>query len=464
MMRNNKIFLNKFIFKHYFFSLLIIIFIPDVSARTFDYSVLIPDDLKKLKIKFCTSKNLINEISQSNTVGILTSNKKTKLKNRDNCEKYQVRLKSAIIKRIKGVSTNHQILTDPDEWLRYPDNFSSDDKINIEFYHSKKISVSAPWHLINRAQTQTMYQFSKRPSDWNSMVVFGQFTVEDFHVNKSIIRYALLNGRRAVDKNKIRNWVNENITALTTVYGTFPVTNLQLLVIPLGSGGEPVPWGEVMRGGGDAVHLYIDDTRTTQEFLNDWVFSHELSHLLHPRIIQSDAWFYEGMASYYQNVVRARQGLLTPNEAWKKLHAGFVRGINNTPKNKTLAEVTKYMMQHRAFMRVYWSGAAISLLADVKLRRLSNNKKSLDTTLYLFQKCCLLEARWWSALEVMKKFDELSNTSVFTDLYENNVSSTTFPNLTRVYKQLGLINRNGELEILNNAPTSIRDKIMKRQK
>jgi len=451
---------------HYIFSFVVIILISTsaVSARTYEYSILIPNDLKQLKITRCLSNNFRNDTIQLNTLEKQTLNQTTKIQNKADCQEYQPKLTSAVKSRLTGISTNRQILTDPAQWFPYPDSYSSTDKFTIEFHHSNKISISAPWHFISRTKTKTTYQFSKRPLDWSSIVAFGQFIVEDIYINKSIIRYALLTGHRIVDKIKIRHWVKKNIDALTTVYGKFPVTSLQLLVVPLGKGGEPVPWGEVMRGGGNAVHLYIDDTRNAQEFLDDWVLSHELSHLLHPRIMQSDAWFYEGMASYYQNVIRARQGLLTSNKAWQKLHAGFERGINNTTNNKTLDEVTRSMMKYRAFMRVYWTGAAISLLADVKLRRLSNNKKSLDTTLYLFQKCCLFEARWWTALEVMKKFDELSSTTVFTTLYKNNVFSTTFPDLTRVYRQLGLVNINGKLTILDNAPSSIRDKIMKRQK
>lgn len=377
------------------------------------------------------------------------------------CVLYQAVLNFNNLRRLPTIYKKDQIVTDPKQWLWYPKSFSVNDNVKITFKLPKEMNISAPWKLLDRNISETRYQIQKRPTEWDALVAIGKFTVDDINVGNSVIRYALLNGHKKVDNNKIRYWIVQNIEALTTVYGSFPVSNLQILVVPLGRGSEPVPWGQAMRGGGDAVHLYIDDSRSLSEFLDDWVLSHELSHLLHPRITREGAWLYEGMASYYQNVIRARQGLLTTQQAWKKLHAGFERGINKTPKNKTLDEVTKSMMKYRAFMRVYWSGAAISLMADVKLRRLSNNKKSLDKTLQQFKKCCLSDSRWWTAYELMNKFDKLSNSTVFTKLYNDNVFSTSFPDLTRVYSQLGLTNQNGRFKILKYSPTSIRDKIMR---
>ena len=38
------------------------------------------------------------------------------------------------------------------------------------------------------------------------------------------------------------------------------------------------------------------------------------------------AWLSEGTASYYQNVLRARAGILPAEDAWQRMHSGFRRG------------------------------------------------------------------------------------------------------------------------------------------
>jgi len=111
-------------------------------------------------------------------------------------------------------------------------------------------------------------------------------------------------------------------------------------------------------------------------------------------------------------------------------------------------------------MRVYWSGAAISLIVDVKLRDLSSNKMSLDKALFLLQQCCATHYRWWTAQEMMSKLDELTKTSVFSDALSANLYSTQFPDLKPVYKILDLQNQNNRFSVLDNPRSSIRNNIM----
>jgi predicted metalloprotease with PDZ domain len=89
-------------------------------------------------------------------------------------------------------------------------------------------------------------------------------------------------------------------------------------------------------------------------------------------------------------------------------------------------------------MRVYWSGAAIALLADVELRRRSGGAQSLDTALAAFGECCLPADRSWSARELMQQLDRLTDTTVFIQLYRKYIDSDDFPELGAVYAELGL--------------------------
>ena len=115
------------------------------------------------------------------------------------------------------------------------------------------------------------------------------------------------------------------------------------------------------------------------------------------------------------------------------------------------------------FMRVYWSGAAIALLADTELRRDSNGRLSLDVALDRFRACCLPSARWWTGPELMRRLDGLTETRVFTRLYKRHVHSSRFPSLAETYRQLGIDPREGELLFRDDAPlVDIRHAIMSR--
>jgi predicted metalloprotease with PDZ domain len=129
---------------------------------------------------------------------------------------------------------------------------------------------------------------------------------------------------------------------------------------------------------------------------------------------------------------------MSPQSAWNRLHAGFERGIRGTQRGRSLAEVSETMMRDRSFMRVYWSGAALALLADVELRLLSGGAQSLDTALSALHECCLPGDRSWTARELMMKLDQLTDTTVFSGLYRKHIDSVDFPDLAAVYAELGL--------------------------
>lgn len=361
----------------------------------------------------------------------------------------------------KGRPAGSDRLTDPALWLWLPDTGTAS-SVEVGFELPEGIEVSAPWTPLDADGRHPRYRLADRPRDWDARVALGRMDRFDINVGGASLRVALLQGEPATDRAAVRRWITAGAQAITTLYGRFPVPSPQLLVVPGGAAREPVPWGQVMRGGGDAVHLYIDQTRPLQEFLDDWTLVHELSHLLHPRMAPDDAWLYEGIASYYQNVLRARAGLLEATTAWDNLHAGFERGILGTPRDQTLTEVSQDMRRNHRFMRVYWSGAAIALIADKELRQRSGERESLDTALARFQACCLPSDRLWSGRAFLAKLDELTGTRVFRTLYAQHVDSTAFPDLRATYRQLGLEARGARhVRLRNDAPlSSLRRAIM----
>jgi hypothetical protein len=330
------------------------------------------------------------------------------------------------------------IILDPDLWLWLPDTGRGGQRFRLDFELPPGYDLSAPWKRIGRTGQTVSFEVRERMPEWEARMAIGRFDVELIELAGGRLRYALLAGEPAADTAAIRDWITSGARALVSTYGRLPVPGVQLLVVPIGRGNEPVPWGEVKRGGGDAVHLYIDQRQSADAFMDDWVLAHELGHLLHPYIDSRDRWLSEGLASYYQNVLRARTGLISVALAWNRLHAGFERGARGTQSGRSLAEVSESMMRDRAFMRVYWSGAAVALLADVELRKRSDGRQSLDTALKALHTCCLPADRSWSARELMQKLDQLTETSIFMDLYRQHVNSDDFPELKTVYAELGL--------------------------
>jgi hypothetical protein len=229
---------------------------------------------------------------------------------------------------------------------------------------------------------------------------------------------------------KLKTWLVSVATTVSLLHGTLPRPEIRIALQPYPAK-SAVPFARVLRQEPEGVLFYINPDRPVADYINDWTAYHELSHLFIPYPGNADIWFSEGLASYYQNVLQARAGLLTKDEAREKLHAGFERGRNDSGHAQlTLGELSPVMREKHAFMRVYWSGALYFLQADLMLQNQSADKNpqlTLDDLLRDFGQCCLNSPQNGSGLAIAMEFDRLSGTDIFTRLYADYERSTAIP-------------------------------------
>jgi hypothetical protein len=347
------------------------------------------------------------------------------------------------------------VLSSADLW------FWRDDErrpIRLEIDLPEGMSVSAPWRRAANDGGGLVYFPARTPASWSSRVAVGRFPTERIGVGGRSLHLALVGPFPEARRPEFRAWVEETAAGVASVHGSFPQAEPQILLVAVGPQREAVPWAHVIRGGGVAVEFFVDQTRSIDEFRGDWTATHELSHLLLPLVSSRDRWFSEGLASYYQNVLRARDGRLTEQQAWRKLEAGFERGRRAT-RGGTLDRATR--AGWGATMRVYWSGAAMMLMADSQLRSLSGGRQSLDSALGAFNDCCMAEIRSWRARELMQELDRLTGHEVFMALYRAHVRGEEFPDVVPTYQRLGILPEGGAIVLDSGAPWSgIRHSIM----
>jgi hypothetical protein len=383
----------------------------------------------------------------------------------DACLTYRVELGGFEARHARGGNPTRQVgsdvITDLGVWFWRPETLSPDEDIEVVFDLPADVSVSAPWISVTRSDQKAGYRVGHTPYDWPAAVALGHFHEEMVEIPGARLHIAILDSRPKVDQTWVLDWLKRAAATVAMLYGSFPVAQAQILVIPGAQGNEPVPWAYVLRGGGPAAHFFINQRHPVEAFTADWTAVHELAHLLLPYIQSEDAWLSEGTASYYQNVLRARAGWITPREAWSQLHAGFARG-RRVMVGMSLADATERMYRGGAFQRVYWEGAAIMLLADQRLRERSSGNQSLDTALRGLRACCLGTDESWRARQLFDKLDQITGMTVFAELYEQLVGSPQFPDLEETYRRFGLVFDSGTLVALaENAPERVyRDAIM----
>ena len=249
--------------------------------------------------------------------------------------------------------------------------------------------------------------------------------------------------QQPVDEEKaaeIVEWVQATADTIKLAYGRFPNPNAKIIVIPSTEnawGSEsPVIYGRVTRNNGETVELFVNPDRPIEEYYSDWTATHEFSHLMLPLLSQRYRWISEGFATYYQNVLMSRSERYTPEFAWQRLTEGFVRGRESRP-DLSLNDAASGGIRH-ARMKVYWSGAAIALMADIELRERSDGKESLDLALGQLQSCCLPSKRRWTGPELFEKLDTFVSSPVFMPLYRQYANDKGFPDFDPLLNDLGV--------------------------
>jgi hypothetical protein len=164
-------------------------------------------------------------------------------------------------------------------------------------------------------------------------------------------------------------WIEDGASCVARVFGRFPA-NATIFVLPV-DGADQVVFGRVMSlAGASVVLLFGAQTRFENEH-EDWVVVHELFHLGTPSFVGEGHWLEEGLATYYEPILRERAGWITEGELWAHFVREMPRGLRRQGEPLNIEE-------RQDIDSTYWGGALFALLADVQIRRATSGTKSLD--------------------------------------------------------------------------------------
>ncbi len=249
----------------------------------------------------------------------------------------------------------------------------------------------------------------------------------------AVFDVAVLGPRAASDADLVR-WLSAAAAAALPLGGDARPRHVQALVLPVRGASEPVLFGETFYGGGPALRVLLGGAARGDELPGEWVAVHELSHLALPRVRQADAWFAEGLATYYQEVLRCRAGVFDEAELWSRLRAGFARGAPGAGRD-TLRRDSELMGARHGYLRVYWSGAALALAWDVRLR--SEHGRSLDDALRAAARRFPPGAPPSDVAEILAALDAWLGAPFFAPSAGAALDARAFPDVAATLRDLG---------------------------
>ena len=340
------------------------------------------------------------------------------------CLSYSVDLRRIERPDRRSYFTRATIVVPVTDWMWRP-RLGGNDEIVVSFRLPDGIGVSVPWRPLEDGAHRFLLRSS--PQSGTGLSVFGQFDRQVVDVAGASLRIVSLPSETNPIGAEAIRWTQQTAEIITLAYGRFPNPHARVILFPVTSrrDSSAVPFGRVVRDGGETIELLMDPGRPSEAFTDDGTATHEFSHLMLPYITRDERWVSEGFAQYYQNVLLARAGRYSQQDAWRKLREGLERGRESVPDLSPNEAAGGGERNSR--MKIYWSSAALALMADIELRRRSGGAESLDQVLERLQACCLPSRRTWSGRDLFEKLDSLIETPLFMELYDRHADAPGFP-------------------------------------
>jgi hypothetical protein len=311
------------------------------------------------------------------------------------------------------------------------------------------MQVSVPW-----PEQDGAYVLDETAFAFTGHAMFGRFERQQVSVASGMIQLDTPAGFDQARRAWLAAWLSNAGEVVSLATGRFPVPRAQVIVLPTGA--SAFRFGHTGRSGGASIVLFMPSDVELASLREDWIAIHEFSHLLHPFVRREDAWLSEGLATYLQEVLRVRAGMLDASAAWRRMYEGAALG-RDAPGN--LSSETLRMAYAANYQTVYWAGAAIALMADVELRRRTQGRASLDSALAAIADQPEFMQAPASADSLIDALDRTSGESAFRDVAARYLNGRELPDLSELYRELGLRQERGD------APLAwVRDAIMAKRK
>ena len=270
---------------------------------------------------------------------------------------------------------------------------------------------------------------------------FDRLPHADIDVPGATLHVGFAPGKLVLSTERVLVWIEHSARLVSAYYGHFPVASVRILIVPVDGSG--VRGGATWSYRGAAIRLLVGTESNKDDLNQDWIIVHEMVHLALPDLDESYNWLSEGLATYIEPIARAQAGDLTEASIWAAMvrdmpkglpHAGD-RGLDQTP----------------TWGRTYWGGAMFCLLADIEIRKQSENRFGLQDAMRGVLVAGGNREVDWPIEHVLAVADETTGTHVLTTLHAQMGNSPFAPDLEALWRDLGVIRKPGGAVMLGNA-------------
>jgi hypothetical protein len=227
--------------------------------------------------------------------------------------------------------------------------------------------------------------------------------------------------------NRLAAWVSAVAESNRRFWARSPTQGGLIVLIPSPRGG--VPFGRVLSLGGAIVTVLVGQQATAQDLYDDWVLVHEFLHLGSPLMRDTGAWLNEGIATFYEPILRARAGWKSEDEVWREWASQMPRGM---------PAMTGIGLENAGRGGIYWGGALFVLMAEIESLRASGGKIGFSDCL----RTVLAEGGdvtvKWPTMKLLERCDAMLGGGVLAALAGQHIERGSAMDLDRLWRRLGI--------------------------
>jgi hypothetical protein len=253
---------------------------------------------------------------------------------------------------------------------------------------------------------------------------------ESLSIGGAVINVEIEAGDLDLSRTQVLDWVRRSACAVTEYYAGFPVRKVDVKVVPIDEGKGVMFGRTVVVDQTPVIRVGLSRFATVSSLVDDWVMTHEMVHLALPSVPDQHHWIEEGIATYVEPIARAQVGDLSPETVWRELVDGLPKGLP-APGDRGLDYT-------HTWGRTYWGGALFCLMADVEIRRRTNNRYGLQDALRGIVRAGGNMEHDWQLTRALKVADDAVGVPVLMELYDRMKATPVAPDLSAMWRELGV--------------------------
>jgi len=263
----------------------------------------------------------------------------------------------------------------------------------------------------------------------------------------SVLRVDFATGALDLPAETVLDHIHKAGSAIVAYYGRFPIARDRMLIVPAADR-SGVFHGTTWPHHGDFqafTRIHIGQHTTAADLADDWMATHELVHTAFPSLDDDQHWMEEGQATYIEPVARVMTGELDARQVWHDM-------VRDMPKGEPQAGDEGLDRTH-TWGRTYWGGALFCLVADVEIRRETQNHKGLQDALRAVVAQGGTIDHDWPLGQALAIGDRATGTHVLTRMYAEWKDKPVSVDLPKLWNELGVRDRSdGSVEFMSDAP------------